>query len=94
MVHQIFRYYIIVETEKDAAESVFNALTGISKKVFLNTDKEIYQRHIINYDEVLIVKPLISEAPLLEIEKIKVPTIEKLLIDCLLDDHWNNYLLS
>jgi len=85
MVHQIFRYYIVVETEKDATESVFNALTGISKKVFLNPDKEIYQRYIINYDEVLIAKSLISEAPLHKIEKINVPSIEKLLIDCLID---------
>jgi hypothetical protein len=34
---------------------------------------------------VIIVKSLISEAPLLEIENITVPSIEKLLIDCLTD---------
>ncbi|MCX6233132.1 MAG: hypothetical protein NT175_00190 [Bacteroidetes bacterium] len=85
MIHQIFRYYIVVETEKDATDSVFNTLSDFSKKVFLNPDKEIFRRYIINYDEVLIVKPLISEAPLFEIENIKVPAIEKLLIDCLID---------
>ena len=34
---------------------------------------------------MIIVKSLISEAPLCEIENIMVPSIEKLLIDCLID---------
>jgi hypothetical protein len=85
MIHQIFRYYIVIETEKDAANSVFNILTGFSKNVFLDPDKEIFSRYIGNYDEVIIVKPLISEAPLVEVENIIVPSIEKLLIDCFID---------
>jgi hypothetical protein len=88
MVNQIFKYYIVVETEKDTTDSVFNILTDFSKNVFLKPDKEIFQRYIINFDEVVIVKPLISEAPLLEIENIKVPTIEKLLVDCLIDHNF------
>lgn len=85
MIHQIFKFYIVVETEKDATDSVFNTLSDYSKNVFLNPDKEIYSRYIINHDEVIIVKPLISEAPIIEIEKIKIPAIEKLLIDCFID---------
>jgi hypothetical protein len=85
MIHQIFRYYIVVETEKDAADSVFNVLNGFCKNVFLNPDRETFRRYISNYSEVIIVKSLISEAPLLEIENITVPSIEKLLIDCLTD---------
>lgn len=85
MIHQIFKYYIVVETEKDATDSVFNTLSDYSKNVFLNPDKEIYSRYIINYDEVIIVKPLISESPIIEREKIKIPAIEKLLIDCFID---------
>ena len=85
MVHQIFRYYIVVETEKDATNSVFNSLTEFSKKVFLDPNKDIYSNYIINHNEVIIVMPLISESPLLEIDNIKTPSIEKLLIDCLID---------
>lgn len=85
MHHQIFRYYIVVETEKDGCDSVFNILSDFNKKVFLNPDKKIFERYIIKNEEVIIVKPLISESPLFEIEKIKVPTLEKLLIDCLID---------
>jgi hypothetical protein len=85
MTHQLFRYYIVVETEKDATDSVFNSLTDFSKKVFLDPDAEIFRRYIINHQEVIIVKPIISEAPLVEFENIKVPSLEKLLIDCLID---------
>jgi hypothetical protein len=85
MVHQMFKYYIVIETEKDACDSVFNILSDNNKNVFIDPEKEIYNHYIINHEEVIIVKPLFSEAPLLEIEKIKIPSIEKLLIDCLID---------
>jgi len=85
MHHQIFRYYIVVETEKDGIESVFNILSDFNKIVFLNPDKEIFQRYIINNEDVIIVKPMISESPLSEIDKIKTPALEKLLVDCLID---------
>ena len=75
MIHQIFKYYTVVETEKDAADSVFNALNGFSKNAFLNPDKEIFRRYISTYDEVIIVKPLISELTLLDVENIRVPSI-------------------
>ena len=85
MIHQLFRYFIVVETEKDATNAVFNKLTGFIKNVFLDPDQELFNRYIVNFDEVVIVKSLISEAPLLEWDKIIIPSVEKLLIDCLID---------
>ncbi len=85
MIHQIFKYHIVVETEKDAADSVFNVITDSNKNVFLKPDAEVFRRYIINHQEVIIVKPLISESPLLEFDNIKVPCIEKLLIDSIID---------
>jgi hypothetical protein len=38
-IHQLFRFFIVVETEKDAIESVFNTLTEFNKNVFLDPDK-------------------------------------------------------
>ena len=86
MIHQLFKYHIVVEVEKEAADSVFNTITDFSKYVFLKPDAEIFRRYIINYQEVIIVKSLISESPLQEFDGIKVPCIEKLLIDCLIDN--------
>ena len=57
----------------------------LSKKVFLNPTSEIYLRYIGNFNEVIIVKKLITESPIVKIDKIWVPSLEKLLVDCLVD---------
>lgn len=85
MRHQPFKHYIVVEVEKDAAESVFAFLTETLKNVFFNPDEEIFDRYIHNYDEVIIVKNMVSEAPLIEEQKIIIPALEKLLVDMLID---------
>lgn len=85
MQHQPFKHYVVIEIEKDASESVFTFLTEIKKNVFFNPDEEIFDRYINNQDGVLIVKNMISESPLIEIDKIVVPALEKLLVDMLID---------
>ncbi|HLT33437.1 MAG TPA: DUF6577 family protein [Aquaticitalea sp.] len=85
MRHQPFKHYIVVEVEKDAAESVFAFLTETIKNVFFNPDNEIFDRYINNQDEVVIVKNMVSEPPLTEKQKIVIPALEKLLVDMLID---------
>lgn len=85
MRHQPFKHYIVVEVEKDASESVFMFLTESVKNVFFNPDEKIFDRYIHNQDEVLIVKNMVSESPLVEKEKIVIPVLEKLLVDMLID---------
>lgn len=85
MRHQPFKHYVVLEIEKDATESVFAFLAEIHKNVFFNPDEEIFDRYIHHQDDVLIVKNMVSEAPLLEKEKIVIPALEKLLVDMLID---------
>jgi hypothetical protein len=86
MVHQLFKNYLVIETEKDVMESVFNSLTDFSKKVFLNPDHEIFERYIANFNDVIIIKPLVSEAPINMDEKgIHLASLEKLLVDSLIE---------
>ena len=85
MRHQPFKRYLVVEVEKDASEPAFGFLNETFKNVFLNPDEEIFGRYIQNLDEVMIVKNLVSEAPLTEVQKIVVPALEKLLVDMLAD---------
>lgn len=82
MLHQPFRYYLVLEVEKDSIESVFSSLTDLSKKVFLNPTEEIFSRYISNFNEVIIVKPLLSEAPVIVQNGIVLAPFEKLLVDC------------
>lgn len=85
MVHQVFRTYLIIEVEKDATTTVFNKLSDWGKKAFLNPGQEVFEYYISNTEDPIIIKPLISESPLIEFDNIKVATLEKLLVDCLSD---------
>lgn len=85
MIHQPFKNFIVIEIEKDAFESVYSLLAQTTKNVFYNPNKNIFERYISNLEEVIIVKSLISESPLLEMDKITIPSMEKLLVDMLID---------
>ncbi|OBX21191.1 hypothetical protein LX77_03550 [Gelidibacter algens] len=85
MRHQPFKYYTVLELEKDVTESVFYALKEQGKQVFIEPDAETFDLYVNNSEDVIILKHLISEAPLHEIENIVVPTLEKLLVDMTID---------
>ena len=85
MRHQPFKHYIVLEVEKDACEPVFGFLSATMKNIFLNPNEEIFDRYIYSLDEVIIIKNIISGAPLTEEQKIIIPTLEKLLVDMLID---------
>jgi len=85
MRHQPFKYYTIIELEKDTTQSVFYKLKDQKKQVFLEPDAETFELYINNSDDVIIIKQLVSEAPLIETRNIVVPSIEKLLVDMIAD---------
>lgn len=86
MIHQAFKRYYVIEVEKDAAESVFYRLTEKNKNVFLNPAKEIFDKYISNQEEAIIIISMISESPLIKTNKFNIPSLEKLLVDCLVGD--------
>jgi hypothetical protein len=73
--------YIYIDVEREVTESVFAYLNGNSSiRVFLCPNQDDFSRYIIG-NESIIVRTLISEAPLQIIEGTNTPTIEKLLVD-------------
>jgi hypothetical protein len=86
MVHQPFKFNLIVEVEKDAAESVFHFLKEKYKNVYLNPNAETYQNYIAGKTDSIIVKSMVSESPMQEISPIITPTIEKILVDIYCDN--------
>lgn len=86
MVHQPFQFIDMVEVEKEAASSVFNYLKGEGYSAFLKPGKEIMNNYLQDSERSVIIKPLITEAPVQEIENIPTITIEKLLVDLFTDD--------
>jgi predicted transcriptional regulator of viral defense system len=78
---------LYVETNRDTIQSVFDTLLPkYNGRIFLAPTKEIATTYIDFSKENIIVKPLITEAPLALDGKVPVPTLEKLLVDTRVDD--------
>ena len=77
---------LYVETNRDTTQSVFDMLLPKYKgRIFLAPTKEIATTYIDFSKENIIVKALVTEAPLSHDGKIPVPTLEKLLVDTRID---------
>lgn len=86
MRHQPFKNYTIIEVEKEAEEQIFNAISAWNKNVYFNPNEVILERYISsNTEEVTIIKNLVTEAPTSKNNKIEIPTLEKVLVDILID---------
>ncbi|MDE6442952.1 MAG: hypothetical protein K2K64_00820 [Muribaculaceae bacterium] len=75
-----------IEVDRDAMESVFHFLKHKDYITYLNPDKNFTYNNIDITKEAFVVKPLITESPLAEIQGVKTPKLEKILVDILCDD--------
>ncbi len=83
--HQSNRRLIIIETDKDANESIFYFLKERYDNIFLNPDRVILEQYVIDIPNAIIIRPLLSESPLQEVKKVNTITIEKMLVDIYCD---------
>ena len=86
MIHQPGRFYILIEVEKEAMQSVFYYLKENKFPVFIDPTKDIIDKYISFEQETIIVKSLVSEAPMQDLNGINSATIEKMLVDIYCDD--------
>lgn len=86
MIHQPGRFYILIEVEKDAVQSIFFSLKEAKYSVFIEPTKDVIEKYIPDEKDTLIVKPLVTEAPLQKNEGINTVTLEKMLVDIFCDD--------
>ncbi len=85
MRHQPGRFYSIVEVEKDAQESVFYSMKDANYAVFLNPTRDVLDKYLPSNKDVYIIKPLVTEAPTLNLNEFNTITLEKLLVDIFCD---------
>lgn len=76
---------LFIEVEKGSEENVFYFLSSFQKNVFLNPSEELLLRYANSNETIYIIKNLVSGAPIQEIKKVKVSTIEKILVDLIID---------
>lgn len=80
-LHQVGIFSIFVETEKIGIEAVFDLLRDHYDNVYIQPSDEVFDRYTSYQNDAIIVLPIISEAPTIEIEGIRTISIEKLLVD-------------
>lgn len=86
MIHQPGKFLMMVEAEASVVESVFYFLKDNNyKNVFINPNNDLVERYIYEESETLIIKSLVSKAPITMEGKISVPLVEKLLVDLYID---------
>jgi hypothetical protein len=86
MIHQPGRFYLLVEVEKEATDSLFFFLKDANYSVLLEPTLEIINKYLPKINETLIIKSLVSGAPVQQILGITTTTIEKMLVDIYCDD--------
>lgn len=86
MIHQPVRFYILIEVEKEATQSVFFYLKEEKYPVFVDPTEDIFEKYLSEEKENLIVKSLVTEAPLQNIAGLNSVTIEKMLVDIFCDE--------
>jgi hypothetical protein len=95
--HQTSKSTLFIEVEKGFEESIFFALKDkLHKEVFLSPDEKVIDYYIAESDQPVIIKKLLTRAPLLKRTEKKVqfytPDLEKILVDLFAEDHLFDYL--
>lgn len=80
---------IYVETNRDTVESVFSLLKDHFTNVYKQPDADFMSDYVDLRKECIIVKVLVTESPLQNVDDVPSPTIEKLLVDIQKDPDLN-----
>lgn len=86
MLHQSGNFYVLVEVEKEAAQSVFYFLKEANYSVFIDPTNDLLDKYLPSNKDSLIVKPLVTEAPIQNIKGINTTSLEKMLVDIFCDN--------
>jgi len=86
MLHQPNQFFVLIETDKETTNAVFYFLREVKKTVFIDPTKDILEKYVVNENQVFIVKSLVSEAPIQNVNGVETASIEKILVDVFCND--------
>ena len=77
---------MIIEVKKEATQSIFYFLKDANYSVFIEPTSDILEKYLPIEKEFLIIKSLVSEAPIQNVKGINTAPLEKMLVDVFCDD--------
>lgn len=83
--HMVVVDLLIVEVEKEAMDAVFYSLGETQKNIFKEPSQKTMEEIMTSTGTITIIKPMITESPLVLIEEIHFPSLEKVLVDLYID---------
>ncbi|HCW93862.1 type IV toxin-antitoxin system AbiEi family antitoxin domain-containing protein [Flexistipes sinusarabici] len=72
---------IILEVEKEGTEAIYYKIREMKKNTFIKPTQMIVENYVLESESPIIITPMVSESPLLKIDDVPVPTLEKMLVD-------------
>lgn len=85
MLHQPGRFFSILEVENGAEETVFHYLRANYSNVFIEPTRRELEWYIYNNNSSMIVKKLLSQAPISNYSNVLMPKLEKILVDVFIE---------
>lgn len=79
--HLAFNQATYIEVERDSVETVFHSLQDAGYEVYRTPDEQMSYDYVDIKKKIIIVKPLVTQAPLMKQNGCYVPMLEKLLVD-------------
>lgn len=73
--------FTLLDVEKDVLESIFVFMKEFYSNIYLTPDKEMIDQYIITNKDSVIIRQLISESPIRNIQHVHTVTIEKMIVD-------------
>jgi len=77
---------MIIEVKKEATQSIFYFLKDANYSVFIEPTSDILEKYLPIEKESLIIKSLVSEAPIQNVKGINTAPLEKMLVDVFCND--------
>lgn len=78
----------LVDIERGAEEAVFYTLKEHFANMFLLPKKDLLENVVLEIPKSVIIRTLVSEAPIREVRKVPVAAIEKILVDLFTDEEF------
>jgi hypothetical protein len=81
MVHQPSKFFTIVEVEIGTEEAVFYHIKKTYNNVYIKPTRQELEWYVYENPDSIVIKKLVSQAPISKQKNIAIPKLEKILVD-------------